>query len=241
MYSSLNIYKAQLIRDSKLTEDTTKTAHGASSGTSTAHEGGATSSGTNTEHGGASSTGSAEHGEASSASHDTATSAANTTQSESTAAEVLAELPTAHHNAKRAVLMVSNAYVEQQELDYNPMEITKSMQENTISQEETLHQNIQWTMWCRYIAATVIATTMQVISSGSGNHDDAITSSSHLMRRSEPDTEGEGGSFASTVSLLENAFVYKIFLIFAGLILVINSMIKALNTKISGTFYFVII
>lgn len=225
--------------------------------------------GTKEDHGSTSATGhssgSAEHSEAASAAHGEPTSAAHgettttasnsettasaahseptasTSHGESTAAEVLAELPasSAHQNAKRAILMISNEYADQQELNYNPMEMSKSMQEKNINRNETANnQEFHWTMWCKYIAMTMITTTMQVISSG-GYNDDSVTSSHHLMRRSEPGAEGgEDTSFTDTMTPYENAFVYKIFLIFAGLILVINSMIKALNTKISGTFFF---
>ncbi|KAG2195996.1 hypothetical protein INT47_011501 [Mucor saturninus] len=253
----LNIYKAQLIRDHKLAEDTTTTAHGAASGGSTEHgetsssgstEHGEASSSGSTEHGAASSDGSAEHGTATSASHDTATStahgetataahgdpAAATPHGESTAAEVLAELPetSAHQNAKRAIMMVSDEYAIQQEHDYNPMEMTQLMQEKNTSQQEKADPPVHWTVWCKYLAMGVISTTMQAISSsGEDTH--------HLMRRSEP--EAAGGEFSEILTLSQNVFVYKIFLIFAGLILIINSMIKALNTKIADTYGKIII
>lgn len=266
---SLNIYKAQLIRDHKLTEDTTSTsAHGAtssgggehgaasssgstehgssSSSGSTEHgsasssgstEHGSTSSGESTDHNAASSSGSAEHSSATSTTHDETSTmhsnpAATTPHSDSTAAEVLAELPeiSAHHNAKRAILMVSDEYSKQQEHNYNPMEMTKILGERNTSQQAKVDTQPHWTVWCKYLAMTMISTTFQAISSDKESQD--VDSSHHLMRRAEP--EAAGGEFSENITMSENVFVYKIFLIFAGLILIINSMIKALNTKIAG-------
>lgn len=65
-----------------------------------------------------------------------------------------------------------------------------------------------------------------------------VESSRRLLPRSDfdssDDDDEEKGSFTENITMGEIVFVYKTFLIFAGLILVINSMIKALNTKISG-------
>lgn len=62
----------------------------------------------------------------------------------------------------------------------------------------------------------------------------AIESSHSLIKRAEIEVEDDKGSFTQNITMGETVFVYKTFLIFAGLILVINSMIKSLNTKKTG-------
>ncbi|KAL9542607.1 hypothetical protein MBANPS3_008531 [Mucor bainieri] len=258
----LKIYRHQLIRDHKLPEeasvsggehDTTAAGgeHGATAtsgehGTATTPgEGSSTSehppsASSGTEHG-ASNT---EHGSSESTSTETAPSAhesAPASHDTTTTAE------TAHSKAKRAILMVSNNYVHQDAVDYNPMELAQQIKE----QQELKHQSSNhwpdatehWTTWCKYLAASLVTGTLQMISSTSEDYESIHSSSSshHLMRRSEPAAAGAEGSFTDTMTVAENVFVYKTFLIFAGLILVINSLIKALNTRISDLYGKIII
>ncbi|KAF1800168.1 bacterial low temperature requirement A protein-domain-containing protein [Mucor lusitanicus] len=255
----LKIYRHQLIRDHKLPEEasTSEGGHGATAsggeqgataatgehGTTTTGEGSNTSehpasasSGTEqgasgTEHGSTSTETAPSAHESAPASHDTTT----TTE-------------TAHSKAKRAILMVSNDYVHQDTLDYNPMELAQQIKEQQqLDQESSNHwpsATEHWTTWCKYLAASLVTGTLQMISSSSTLEDhESIHNSSghHLMRRSEPAAAGAEGSFTDTITVAENVFVYKTFLIFAGLILVINSLIKALNTRISDLYGKIII
>ncbi|CEP19216.1 hypothetical protein [Parasitella parasitica] len=236
----LKIYRFQLVRDHKLPADDPYAAseggHGASSTT-----GEHSTSSTTGEHGATPATsehGTPTKGETSGASeHPTSSSGAAESKSTSIH-EKTAE--TAHSKAKRAIMMIGIDYIHQDTVDYNPMELAQQINEQ--QQEPQELQPNHWTTWCKYIAATVFTSTLQMISSGgvdtiSDNHS-TNSSGHHIMRRSEP---AEGGSFTDTMTETENVFVYKTFLIFAGLILVINSMIKALNTKISDLYGKIII
>lgn len=49
-------------------------------------------------------------------------------------------------------------------------------------------------------------------------------------------TEGTGSDSEGDLTPEEQTFVYKTFLITGGLILIINSLIKLLNTKIHGNY-----
>lgn len=224
---SLKIYKYQLVRDNKLPEDasSTSTATTGEHGTATATG----ESNSNAEHPATSS------GESSGTEHGTTSKASETA---SAAHETTVE--SAHNKAKRAILMVSNEYVHQDTADYNPMEMAQQINEQQQAQNYSHWPSTSdhWTTWCKYLAASLVTGTLQMISSGGAidniSSDYSTTSNNHhLMRRSEPTTEGEA-SFTDTMTIAENVFVYKTFLIFAGIILVINSLIKALNTRISG-------
>ena len=248
-YKSLKIYRFQLIRDKKLSEEEANGEHGAATAshgtTSAGHAPAAAApSGTHGETpaaGGHGETPAGGHGESSAAAGHSVVPTASThaAVTEPTAAA-------AHHNAKRAILMVSDNYVDKQEIDYNPMEITRSMQE-TQQQQRPIYTDFHWTLWCKSLATTMAVTAMQLLASGGQYSDNTtISESSHLMRRSEPAAEGGGASetessFTDSMTLNENDFVYKTFLIFAGLILVINSLIKMLNTKISDIYGKIII
>lgn len=136
--------------------------------------------------------------------------------------------------------MVSESLSDKQEFDYNPMEITNLLQEEqstrSINKQSFQDPHFHWTVWCKFIATTMAVSAMQMIASGDYYNENAnnITSGEHhrLVRRSGAEASSEGAS--DSMTLHETDFVYKTFLIFAGLILVINSLIKALNTKISG-------
>ncbi|CAO3624563.1 unnamed protein product [Mucor hiemalis] len=233
----LKIYRSQLIRDKKLSEDDVSEKHTASSG--------------ETSHGSEPSSGhssppasTAAHGEQSdSAGHNepTATSNEHATPSSAT------------HHAKRAILMVNNDYSDKEEFDYNPMEMTRMLQEEQRSQstrgQELKNNEFYLSLWFKSMASTMVISAMQLIASG-GYYDESYNgtaSGHHLVRRSEP--AGEGGSassetehsFTDSMTVAENQFVYKTFLIFAGLILVINSLIKALNTKVADIYGKIII
>jgi hypothetical protein len=133
--------------------------------------------------------------------------------------------------------MISKEYTNQKtENYYNPMEMAQLLQQeqekSSLTHSPTTTDN--WAAWCKYFATSLAVGAMQMIAY---NDNNAVSSGQHhLTRRGEPAAAlGENLMTKDEVS-----FVYKTFLIFAGLILVINSVIKALNTKISGMFFHII-
>jgi hypothetical protein len=135
-------------------------------------------------------------------------------------------------------MMISEEYTNQNtENYYNPMEMSRLLQQeqeqSSLTNSPTTADN--WTVWCKYFATSIAVGAIQMIAY---NDSDTVSSGHHhLVRRSEPvAAEGAAGAAGAETILTadEISFVYKTFLIFAGLILVINSMIKALNTKFSG-------
>lgn len=154
-----------------------------------------------------------------------ATSESTHTTSESNQAETSESATSATHNAKRAIQLVSDV-LHQDTTDYNPVVIA-----NTIQNDTNLSSKHHQSTWCKYIASSITYVALQTVTSYYCE-DRQLSSSSHLMRRSE--AASEDGSFAGTVSNTEIVFVYKTFLIFGGLILIINSIIKAINTRIAG-------
>lgn len=247
-FYSLKIYRYQLIRDHKLPEEAS-TSEGEHGATASGEEHGATAA--SGEHGTATPTGegssTSEHPASASSGTEHGTTGSEGTSTE-TAPSAHESVPashdtsteTVHSKAKRAILMVSNDYVYQDTVDYNPMQLAQQMKE----QQELQQQNSNhwpnatehWTTWCKYMAASLLAGTLQMISAPSDDYESIQSGDHKLMRRSEPAVAGAEGSFTDTMTVAENVFVYKTFLIFAGLILVINSLIKALNTRISGTY-----
>ncbi|KAI8636482.1 bacterial low temperature requirement A protein-domain-containing protein [Parasitella parasitica] len=243
----LKIYRFQLVRDHKLPADDPYVA--SEGGHNVAAATGEHSTPSTTENHGTSSA-TSEHGtpttgETKGSSEHPASSPDAAKSTSTPIHEKTAE--TAHSKAKRAIMMVSKEYTYHDTVDYNPMELAQQIngQQQEQEQQQQQLQSDHWTTWCKYIAATLFTSTLQIISSSgvdtiSDNYSGNNNNSHHLTRRSEP-AEGAGGSFTDTMTETENVFVYKTFLIFAGLILVINSMIKALNTKISDLYGKVII
>lgn len=156
-----------------------------------------------------------------------ATSESTHTTSESNQAETSESATSATHNAKRAIQLVSDV-LHQDTTDYNPVVIA-----NTIQNDTNLSSQHHRSTWCKYIASSIAYAALQAVTSYyCEDRQLSSSSSSHLTRRSE--AASEDGSFAGTVSNTEIVFVYKTFLIFGGLILIINSIIKAINTRIAG-------
>lgn len=145
----------------------------------------------------------------------------------------------AHKVAKRAIMMVNEEYsTSAKENDYNPMDITSSMKESYLitsdKQRQIINQQDHWTSWCGYIASSIMTTVSLALLAPPHQEINSTSFSDnnhHLMRRSEPE---EAKPFTETMTKFELVFVYKTFLIFGGSILIINSLIKALNTKLSG-------
>ncbi|KAI7898855.1 bacterial low temperature requirement A protein-domain-containing protein [Cokeromyces recurvatus] len=161
--------------------------------------------------------------------------------SASTHQESSGESESPHHKAKRAVhdFLLANRDKENDAYYYNPMKLTNEQNQisNNVSHKEPVTTITTWTSWCLYFATTVVTGTISMIAGNDNNAEEhAMSTSHHLARRSEPT-----GSFTETISDSQIVFVYKTFLIFAGLILIINSLIKALNTKISDIYGRIII
>ncbi|ORE13268.1 hypothetical protein BCV71DRAFT_251887 [Rhizopus microsporus] len=233
----LKIYKYQLVRDNKLEEEPQGIGHGESSTSNTGHTTTGSSSTSNTGHTTAESPSSQE-----SAGHDTATSTdthtSNTHSTDTPATTESSSNTSATHHAKRAIQMIKDV-VNQDQDDYNPIEIAESIK------YEKVNKNISRinTTWCKYLSSSIVYTAMHTITSYYCD-DHLDSANNHLMRRSEPaaaEGAGENVSFAGTISRNELVFVYKTFLIFGGLILVINSIIKALNTRIADIYGKIII
>lgn len=225
------------MRDNKIEEEPQGTGHGESSTSNTGHTTAGSSSTSNTGHTTAESPSSQEG-----AGHDTATSTdthtSNTHSTDTPAATEPSSNTSATHHAKRAIQMIKDV-VNQDQDDYNPIEITKSIK------YEKANKNMSRvnTTWCKYLSSSITYTVMHTITSYYCD-DHLDSANSHLMRRSEPagaEGTGENASFAGTISRDELVFVYKTFLIFGGLILVINSIIKALNTRIADIYGKIII
>ncbi|RCH90243.1 hypothetical protein CU098_005311, partial [Rhizopus stolonifer] len=220
----LKIYKYQLIRDNKLPAEEEQ-ASSESHGTSTTSETHDTSTESNSEsHDTSTESSSGSQGTSTEGAHNTETSTAST--AETTTAEAV------HHKVKRAIGMTHTA-----EDDYNPMEITRQLneQQSVVTTEGSWPTtSVHWTVWCKYLATSVVISAMHLISEEKPQQEQHH----HLMRRSE---HAATGSFTESITQYETSFVYKTFLIFAGLILILNSMIKALNTKISDLYGKIII
>ncbi|KAI9250837.1 bacterial low temperature requirement A protein-domain-containing protein [Helicostylum pulchrum] len=208
----LKFYKYQLIRDHRLADDLEESA--TSSATSEGHAG----------------------GEGTSKSPDTTSEHETGSTSTSTGAEE------AHKVAKRAIMMVNEEYSSAKENDYNPMDITSSIKESYLitsdKQRQISNQQNHWTSWCGYIATSIMTATLALSAPNQEINSTSSSDNHHLMRRAEPE---EGKPFTETMTKFELVFVYKTFLIFGGSILVINSLIKALNTKLSDIYGKIII
>lgn len=148
-----------------------------------------------------------------------------------------------HKLAKRAIEDVHKLSSQTGTNEYNPMNMAVELQQHI--QQQDSHQLLShrppkpsvyagYLTWGSYAAQTVIFTTMQLIASHPADTStDTLqqqTHHHHLVRRSGPEAESE----SAILSDEEKIFVYKTFLIFGGGIIVVNSFIKLLNTKISG-------
>ncbi|KAI9246858.1 bacterial low temperature requirement A protein-domain-containing protein [Sporodiniella umbellata] len=90
---------------------------------------------------------------------------------------------------------------------------------------------------CQSLLSSVLLTAFHIVS----YCHPSIESHGPLQRRSESASSTEDGEFVDSISTTEIVFVYKTFLIFGGLILVINSMIKAINTRLTDIYGKIII
>lgn len=171
-----------------------------------------------TEHGATTST-NTEHGAASSSS---------TTEHEAATPQ------TGHEKVKRDILHTLSQMNTQplDEDEYNPMRMMIDEQE----QQKAPLPRKNWTQVCQTLLSTVMVGTLQILhSSTSTIGEQEEYHHPHLMRRSPSESSSSSSHEQEGMTDPQLNFVYKTFLIFAGLILIVNSLIKALNTKISGT------
>ncbi|RCH81671.1 hypothetical protein CU098_002023, partial [Rhizopus stolonifer] len=159
--------------------------------------------------------------------HETSTSSETTTGSHAETSTETTTEPTSEttsqesavHNAKRSIQEIHNII--------HPNDST--IQHNTVDTTHIIHTKPQATA-CKYLASSLVFGLLQV-TNYCHQQLDSYQSPHHFERRSE--ASEEDGEFVGSISNTEIVFVYKTFLIFGGLILVINSIIKAINTKIS--------
>ncbi|CAO3641999.1 unnamed protein product [Cunninghamella blakesleeana] len=239
LIDTLKVYKQQMEAEGKLHPPASASAgHGAT--TSGTGEHGATTSGTG-EHGatasgtsghGAAPSGTSEHGAAPSGTSEHGAASSGT--SEHGAAS--SGSSTGHKLAKRAIETIQ---LLKNEDDYNPMMI----QFNEQQQKQTILQKPQspsiysgYLTFGKYAIELLTFTALQLINDNHHDDDHHLLSSSngssltttthHLMKRA-------GGEEEAPLTDEEKVFVYKTFLIFGGGIIIVNSLIKLLNTRIS--------
>ncbi|KAI8097210.1 bacterial low temperature requirement A protein-domain-containing protein [Halteromyces radiatus] len=245
LIDTLRLYKQQMEAEGKLPTLTTTASsasgdHGASASASGEHGAAASASG---EHGAAASA-SGEHGAAASASasneHGTATSASSPTASSDSHTSAPAA---AHKLARRAVDHIRELSNHDSLSDYNPMAIElQRQQQYQQKQQRPTRPSIYagYLTWGNYAAHTMVFTAMQFVTSYTSQADNGLLDQPinhhHLARRSGA-AEGEDAILSDE----EKVFVYKTFLIFGGGIIIINSFIKLLNTKLSDIYGKVII
>jgi hypothetical protein len=127
--------------------------------------------------------------------------------------------------AKRAILSVNSS-------DYSPIERSKKQLEAPVlllNSAKTGHTEL-----FSYLASSATTMLMGLITHELSKDTPSITEQNHLIRRAPEENSHEEEGSAMTV--IEMSFVYKTFLIFGGLLLIMNSLIKSLNTKLTGDY-----
>ncbi|KAG0167371.1 hypothetical protein DFQ28_006300 [Apophysomyces sp. BC1034] len=222
LIDTLRVYKQQMVETGKLKEE-----HQGTEGSG--HEASPSSTGAG-EHGSATpSTGAGEHGPAAPPTSGT-DSEHGTGNSSGAASPSHAPDSSAHVAAKRAIEAIEA--INRNKSDYNPMDLT-TVPPVAIDSHRLVSRSTEggYLSLGKYVMSTAALSAMQMI----GSIDASDHHSNHLVRRS-------GGSVEETfLSDYEKVFIYKTFLICGGLILVVNSLIKLLNTKISDIYGKVII
>ncbi|KAI9303146.1 bacterial low temperature requirement A protein-domain-containing protein [Cunninghamella echinulata] len=235
LIDTLKVYKQQMEAEGKLHKPDAAADHGT---TTSGGEHGATPS--TGEHGATPSTG--EHGATPSTGEHGATSSAGghgatATGTPSGGGEHGAP-STGHKLAKRAIDSIQS--LKNVENDYNPMMIQFNEQQR---HQTSLQRRPQapsmysgYLTFGKYAVELLSFTALQLISNNDNTNDylssspsnasSSSLSSHHFVKRA-------GGAEEAPLSDEEKVFVYKTFLIFGGGIIIINSLIKFLNTRIS--------
>lgn len=208
---SLKLYKQQMEKDGKISSSSGEAHASGSEGATTE------ASGSGESHAEASSGSSSESGSSSSA--------------EPTASSSSAE-PAAHKLAKRAI---ESVYPIDND-EYNPMALQRIHEERPPTIITTPFRSYAssggYLTYCQYAISSVAMGAMHHLLGSSAEHqiygNSSSSTSHHLVRRSASAEED------MSLTDAEKVFIYKTFLICGGLILVLNSLIKLLNTKIAG-------
>lgn len=164
------------------------------------------------------------------ASHETGSgSSAESTGSSSSSESAAA----AHKLAKRAI---ESVYPTPKD-DYNPMMALQTTARQGHTPFRSYASSGGYLTYCQYALSSFALGAMHQLlgtSSSSEHYLDSSTggnsSGHHLVRRAASAEED------MSLTDAEKVFVYKTFLICGGLILVLNSLIKLLNTKITGSY-----
>lgn len=227
---SLKVYRSQLIEDGVLHEEE-PAAEGAASGE---HGAEPAASG---EHGAepAASGSSSEHGAEPAAASESSSGEAQPNESSSSGSST----ESAHKLAKRALDSVYPDAIDDTHFSTPSVHTTVSVK--PAGSLGALHETGYVTMF-KYALSTAAFTALQAIemtSSTSGDSNDMMdahaNSTHHLVRRAGAE------ELKVDFSDDEKNFIYKTFLIMGGLILILNSLIKFINTKLKDIYGIVII
>ncbi|KAI8069701.1 bacterial low temperature requirement A protein-domain-containing protein [Gongronella butleri] len=152
-----------------------------------------------------------------------------------TPVHAIAGVEHAHRLARRAIADVQQQ--QQNDDDYNPMDVARLQFERRNAQHEQKRDNPEFYRQgyltlgkyaLQSLAATVLHAALAAPDASSATLD-ASSPHHHLMKRSGAAAEGESDILTDE----EKVFVYKTFLMFGGGIIVVNSLIKLLNTKLT--------
>ncbi|KAJ8663813.1 hypothetical protein O0I10_000087 [Lichtheimia ornata] len=230
LINTLKVYRSQLIEDGVLHEEE-PAAEGAASGE---HGAEPAASG---EHGAepAASGSSSEHGAEPAAASESSSGEAQPNESSSSGSST----ESAHKLAKRALDSVYPDAIDDTHFSTPSVHTTVSVK--PAGSLGALHETGYVTMF-KYALSTAAFTALQAIemtSSTSGDSNDMMdahaNSTHHLVRRAGAE------ELKVDFSDDEKNFIYKTFLIMGGLILILNSLIKFINTKLKDIYGIVII
>ncbi|ORZ21477.1 bacterial low temperature requirement A protein-domain-containing protein [Absidia repens] len=146
-----------------------------------------------------------------------------------------------HKVAKRAIKSIRILSSDQSFDEYNPMKMTINIQQQQ-QRQQSLHSLSRkpsapsiyagYLTWGNYAAHVMVSTLMPMLTSYSIDNNEIDKPTHHTLSR----RSGSGAEENAVLSDEEKVFVYKTFLIFGGGIIVVNSFIKLLNTKISDMY-----
>ncbi|KAI9316794.1 bacterial low temperature requirement A protein-domain-containing protein [Dichotomocladium elegans] len=220
LINTLKVYRSQLIEDGKLSEEESSQAgaHGATPSGSESH-------GTSTESHGS---GSESHGSGGEA-HGS-NSAASPAPSHSEAASAEGNAGSAHKLARRAIESTSPS-----EDHYYTHQLRTATSIRIQQHPQQSWQDMGYLTLFTSVLSTVAYSTIQMVSNDQMIDAGNQTQHHHLSRRSG------GEELQVDFSEAEKVFIYKTFLIMGGAILVLNSFIKLVNTKLTDIYGKIII
>ncbi|CAO3588199.1 unnamed protein product [Absidia cylindrospora] len=226
LIDTLKVYKQQMESEGRLPSIGAASAHGTASGNEH-DETSTTSSGTGHESAASSSSHEGGH-------QDTPSVAKGTNHDSSTETISNTHASPTHKVVKRAIKSIQSLSSDQSFDEYNPMKIQQQQSLHRLSRTPSSPSIYAgYLTWGNYAAHVMVSTLMPILTSYSTDNNNEIDQPTHhtLVRRS-----GSGAEENAVLSDEEKVFVYKTFLIFGGGIIVVNSFIKLLNTKISDMY-----